>query len=94
MTFDPKFMNTPYFPHPMIAVSNWAGHKWGRFKFQIGHGQYVFYLTPRKQIRPLKNFEVGLQTPQVPQTPYVVYGKGKKNENLKIIFAIVKMYSN
>ena len=25
-----------------------------------------------------KNFEVGLQTPPSPQTPYTAYGKGKK----------------
>ena len=49
----------------------------GFMPFQIGHGQNVFHLTPLEQICPLKNFEVGLQTPPLPQTPYIAYEKGK-----------------
>ena len=37
---------------------------------------------------PLKKIEVGLQTPPLPQTPYIAYGKGK---NWKyFILAVVK----
>ena len=40
-----------------------------------------------------KNFEVGLQIPPSPQTPYIAYGKGKKIENVNFVFAMVKMHS-
>ena len=30
---------------------------------------------PNQQICPLKKFEVGLQTPSLPQAPYIAYGK-------------------
>ena len=35
-------------------------------------------LTPLEKICPLKNVEVGLQTPLLHQTPYMAYGKGRK----------------
>ena len=41
----------------------------------------------------LKN-KVGLQTPPLPRTPCIAYGKGQKIENFNFIFAVVKMYSN
>ena len=39
-----------------------------------------------------KNFEVGLQTPLLPQTPYIAYKA--KIENLNFILVVVRMYSN
>ena len=51
----------------------------------------MFHLTPSEQMCPLKKFEVGLQTPPLPQTPYIAYGKGQKLKNLNIGFAMVKM---
>ena len=43
------------------------------------------HLTPLEQICPLEKFEVGLQTPPLPKTPCIAYGKGKKIENLLFI---------
>ena len=39
-----------------------------------------------------KNFEVGLQTPPLLQTPYIALWEIQKIENLNFIFAVVKMY--
>ena len=38
-------------------------------------------------------FEVGLQTPPSPQTPYISPWESPKIENLNIVFAMVKMHS-
>ena len=55
-----------------------AGRKCGRFKFQIGHGQNVFHLIPLEQMYSFKKFKVDLQTPPLPQTSYMAYGKSQK----------------
>ena len=48
-------------------------------------------LLNKYALKKEKKNEVGLQTPPLPQTPYIAYGKGK---NFKFILAMAKMYSN
>ena len=57
----------------------------GKSKFQIGHCQNLFHLIPLQQICPFKKIEVGLQSPPLPQTPYMTYTIGfRKGYKLKI----------
>ena len=51
-----------------FSLQTWAGHRYGKFEFQLGHGQNVFHLTPLEQSMPLENFEEGLQTTKFPRT--------------------------
>ena len=61
-------------------------------KFQIGHGQNVFHLTPLEQICPFKKIKMGLQALPLPLTLQALW-EWPKIENLNFVFATVKMYS-